>query len=458
MRTQSRAASTRPGRPSAVGGVPGSHKPDFWWFIPFGDVAGLTAAFVVTGQWTLIAGAHALITYVALASAGTQQPRLDPRVAQDLPRLLCALAVPVLILGPISVLGGDTTYMTEWVPVSTAFVLIARTVTYGLTRRARSRGEIGDATVIVGCGAQGERLADTLIEHPELGMRPEGFLDHAPPLTSSLPLLGEPADLEDVLRSGGIQRVIVAFGAIDEEDMVAVLRACDGLPVEVHVLPRLFELGVADGPDIDDVWGVPIIRLRRLAFRTLGWRMKRATDIVLAGVGLVAMSPVLLAIAAAIWLTDRGPILFKQERIGAGGQPIRVLKFRTMRPDSDSATAWTVGSDPRCTRIGAILRTTSLDELPQLWNVLRGDMSLVGPRPEREHFAHRFLVSIPRYGDRHRVPVGMTGWAQVHGLRGDTSIPERAEFDNRYVEGWSWWNDIVILWRTVGAVLKGEGG
>src|SRR5207248_10962202 len=150
-----------------------------------------------------------------------------------------------------------------------------------------------------------------------------------------------------------------------------------------------------------------------------------------------------------------GPIFFRQKRIGQRGQVFELLKFRTMPPNEDSDTTWSVADDGRRTPVGALMRRISLDELPQLLNVLRGEMSLVGPRPERPFFVDQFRVAVPGYDDRHRVPAGMTGWAQVHGLRGDTSIPDRAKFDNHYVENWSLWRDVVILFRTLGSVLPG---
>jgi lipopolysaccharide/colanic/teichoic acid biosynthesis glycosyltransferase len=151
-----------------------------------------------------------------------------------------------------------------------------------------------------------------------------------------------------------------------------------------------------------------------------------------------------------------GPVFFRQSRIGKDERQFELLKFRTMRVNDDSDTTWSVADDARVTQIGRFLRRTYLDELPQLLNVLRGEMSLVGPRPERPHFAQRFAQEVPRYDDRHRVPGGITGWAQVHGLRGDTPIPDRARFDNHYIENWSLWRDVVILARTIASVLLGR--
>jgi len=182
-------------------------------------------------------------------------------------------------------------------------------------------------------------------------------------------------------------------------------------------------------------------------------------DVCVAGFALLLLTPVLLLVTLAVRL-DGGPgVLFRQERIGVDGRQFAVLKFRSLRPatEAESATTWTVADDPRLSPIGRFLRKTSLDELPQLYNILRGDMSLVGPRPERPHFVDQFRNLYPSYEARHRVPSGLTGWAQVHGLCGNTSIPDRARFDNYYIENWSLWLDAKILLRTVGSVVRGDG-
>jgi lipopolysaccharide/colanic/teichoic acid biosynthesis glycosyltransferase len=185
---------------------------------------------------------------------------------------------------------------------------------------------------------------------------------------------------------------------------------------------------------------------------------KRVLDVVVSGTILFLGAPVLAAVALAVKLSSPGPILFRQKRIGQDGREIEVLKFRTLRHNDQSDTQWSVIGDARLTSIGRFLRRSSLDELPQLWSVLRGEMSLVGPRPERPFFVRRFSADVTGYEDRHRLPVGLTGWAQVHGLRGDTSIAERARFDNHYIEHWSLWRDLVILGRTATEVVRSARG
>ena len=260
--------------------------------------------------------------------------------------------------------------------------------------------------------------------------------------------------LRNVLRQERIDRVIVGFGVTRESEMVDVFRACEDASVEIHVLPRFFELATAtDSRSVDDVWGYPLLRLRRSLLRRHTRFVKRAFDASLAALALVVVSPLYVVIAAIVRITSPGPVHFRQQRVGERGAPVEVLKFRSMRVNSRSDVEWSP-ADESVTGIGRVLRLTGLDELPQLWNILKGDMSLVGPRPERPFFVEQFRAEVPRYEARHRAPAGLTGLAQVHGLRGDTSIDERARLDNQYIENWSLWRDVVILFQTFSAVIR----
>ncbi|WP_237550900.1 sugar transferase, partial [Streptomyces sp. SID5614] len=214
--------------------------------------------------------------------------------------------------------------------------------------------------------------------------------------------------------------------------------------------------GTPAGGRPDHLWGFIAQPLRDGTDRPLGHGVKRAMDAVLAAVGLVLAAPVMAVCALAVRLSDGPGVIFRQERVGRHGRPFVLLKFRTLRPADvqESATRWNVASDGRLSGVGRMLRRTSLDELPQLWNVLRGDMSMVGPRPERPFFVAQFSRAHPGYQARHRMPVGITGLAQVNGLRGDTSIEERARFDNHYIETWSLWQDACVLARTAGSVFR----
>jgi exopolysaccharide biosynthesis polyprenyl glycosylphosphotransferase len=221
------------------------------------------------------------------------------------------------------------------------------------------------------------------------------------------------------------------------------------LDVDIWVVPRFFEMG-GDMTGLDHIGSVPVVKIHARTQARRGWRMKRLVDILIASVGILMTGPLMALIAGAVKVGSVGPVIYRQERIGVGGRRIRILKFRTMADSSKDPTqdaAWTASAD-RVTKIGAFLRKSGLDELPQLFNVLRGDLTLVGPRPERPKYVEMFDAMYPHYAARHRVPSGITGWAQIHGLRGDTSIDERARFDNYYIENWSMWNDLKILMLT----------
>jgi exopolysaccharide biosynthesis polyprenyl glycosylphosphotransferase len=260
-----------------------------------------------------------------------------------------------------------------------------------------------------------------------------------------------------VLFEERVDRVVVAFGRAREADMVDVLRACEDAAVDIHFLPRFFELGSAvHATDVDDVWGFPLVRLRRPVRRTFSRGAKRAFDMTVAGVSLLLISPLYAVLSLAVKLSSPGPVHFRQQRVGQRGESVEILKFRSMRVHTDSDTEWTIAEET-ITKVGRFMRVLGLDEIPQLWNILRGQMSLVGPRPERPFFVEQFKAEIPHYDDRHRVPVGLTGLAQVHGLRGDTSIEERARFDNHYIENWSLWRDLTILMQTLFAVVRNVG-
>jgi len=314
----------------------------------------------------------------------------------------------------------------------------------------------------------GTQIAGLLREHPELGLVPQGFLGGAarpagtgggdagpgrgepasdiPVADTATPVLGQLDDLTEVVGRHRISRVIVSFSGHDQ-DLVPVLRACRRLRADVCVVPRLYELGAAvPRACLDEVWGIPLIPLRRYG-QPPSLLLKRAFDVLASTLLLAVAGPLLLMLALAVRLRCGPPALFRQVRVTGHGRLATIMKLRTLSEISDPDTSW-VAATGQCTPLGRLLRATHLDELPQLVNVLRGDMSLVGPRPERPVFAGRFSREIPRYRDRNRMPAGMTGWAQIHGLNGDTSIRDRARFDNQYIEYWSFWLDLVILFRT----------
>ncbi|MFA9432484.1 sugar transferase [Egicoccus sp. AB-alg2] len=382
--------------------------------------------------------------------------RLSPRVSEDGGWLVKRLALTLVVFGPWAVLRLQAGRLMLVFVEATVLVVAARAVTYAGLRRLHTRGLLLSNTLVVGTGVVGQELGHVLRDHPEYGLRLVGYVDGDPPAHVANQVVASPEELSRALRELAVRRVVVAFGARRASQMVAILRACDAHDVTVYHVPRFFELGaLPDALEHDDVWGIPLVRHRRAALRPHARVVKRAVDLLLSAAALLVAAAPMAVLAALVHASSPGPILFRQVRIGQSGREFEMLKFRTMYVNDDSAITWSVAGDPRLTPVGAFLRKSSLDELPQLFNVLRGDMSLVGPRPERPHFVYKFGSGIPGYTDRHRVPVGVTGWAQIHGLRGDTSIEQRVRFDNYYIENWSLWLDFVILFRTLRSFRTG---
>jgi exopolysaccharide biosynthesis polyprenyl glycosylphosphotransferase len=424
--------------------------------VAFFDVALLVVVVAAMGLplgtwWTWVA-LGAILSELALT--GHYRPRITLSVAREAGSLAACTVAPFLVLALAKVPGPTTATLVVAGAIAAGGIVVARCALYWLVRTMRTRGWFAERTLFVGAGDVSTKLASTLDEHPEYGLTPVGFLDEVDSAGLPLPLFGGVGMLRMVLSEERIDRVVVAFGVTREAEMVDVFRTCEDASVEIHVLPRFFELATAmNSRNVDDVWGYPLLRLRRSLLRRHSRFVKRTFDASMAALALVVVSPLYAAIAAIVKLTSPGPVHFRQQRVGERGVIVEVLKFRSMRVNPRSDIEWNPTNDA-VTRIGHVLRVTGLDELPQLWNILKGDMSLVGPRPERPFFVEQFKAEVPRYDDRHRAPVGLTGLAQVHGLRGDTSIDERARLDNQYIENWSLWRDVVILFQTFSAVIR----
>jgi Undecaprenyl-phosphate glucose phosphotransferase len=262
-------------------------------------------------------------------------------------------------------------------------------------------------------------------------------------------VLGCVEELPRLIDEHAVDEVIIATPESDDEELVRLVSLAHREGVSIKVFPDLFEIMTA-GVTIDDLGGLPLLSIRDVALR--GWKLtvKRAMDIAFSAMFLVVFSPVLLLVALLIKLDSPGPAIYVQERMGLDGRPFLMFKFRSMRADADAkGPGWTIKDDPRRTRLGAVIRRLSVDELPNFINVLLGDMSLVGPRPEQPAFVQQFQRLVPRYMERHHEKAGITGWAQVNGLRGDTSIYERTKYDLWYIENWSVWLDVKIIIRTM---------
>ena len=422
--------------------------------VPVADAIALLAASLVTAVPAQIGLGFALLTLTGLLVSGKHDARIDLRLSRDVAPLAACVAIGLagtLLLAPSTV----AAHGLRLGAIALAALLIARLLTYVAIRVVRAHHLLMERTLIVGAGPLSTQLATSLGDHPEFGLQPIGFL-HARRIVSgaSMAVLGDYASLERVVRQFTVHRVIIGFGR--GLDLVQMVRTCQALGVRTHLIARGGDLGIVpETRHVDDVMGISLLAVRPAALsRTNRMRIKRAMDVTAAFALLALSAPIFFAAAAAVRLSSPGPALFRQRRIGRGGKPFDLLKFRSMRVNSDSDTTWSVANDQRITPIGKILRKTSIDELPQLFNVLRGDMSLIGPRPERPHFVEQFGAEVPHYQDRHRAPVGITGWAQVNKLRGDTSIAERVRLDNYYIEHWTPWLDLVIVLRTVGEIVR----
>ncbi|MBN1179822.1 MAG: undecaprenyl-phosphate glucose phosphotransferase [Anaerolineae bacterium] len=329
-------------------------------------------------------------------------------------------------------------------------VTIGRVV-HGRFRAAlQARGWGRDRVLVVGTGEVARMILHKIQGSPSLGYQVVGAVstDGESDMTLPATILGRGSDLAHLIEQHQIDDVIIALPEATHQDILALISECERGKATIKVYPDVFQI-MAGQMDIGDLGGLPLLTLRDIALR--GWRqgIKRAMDIVGALAGLILVSPLMLFTAILIKLDSPGAVFYVQERMGLDARPFPMLKFRSMRQDAEvNGPGWTKPSDPRVTRLGNILRRLNVDELPQLINVLVGEMSLVGPRPERPVYVSQFRRSIPRYMDRHRAKAGLTGWAQVNGLRGDTSITERTKYDLWYIENWSVLLDIKIIIRT----------
>jgi Undecaprenyl-phosphate glucose phosphotransferase len=328
-----------------------------------------------------------------------------------------------------------------------AFRLCARATLFALHRRGRHHSPV----LVVGTGPLAEQVIERVQQHPESGLRVVGVLGDAAraPRVRGAPVIGDYGQLRKALALSGAAQVVLALPRDDSDELERLLAALDDELVDVRLVPDLLHVATLRS-GVEDFDGLPVISLRDTPL--VGWAaiQKRLFDIAVSAALLVVAAPLLAAIALAIRLTSGAPVLYVQDRMGLDGRVFRMLKFRTMVRDAESSgPVWARTEDPRTTRLGGTLRDIGLDELPQLWNVLRGDMSLVGPRPERPVFIEQFRREVPGYMLRHKVKAGLTGWAQVHRWRGDTSLHERIEHDLYYIRNWSLGLDLRILLMTL---------
>ena len=457
-----------------------------WWvFAPVADALVLTLAVFVERLGGRAVGASPLpltwftlfppITIAILAAARMYRPRLRIQLLDDPGTIAGATAIAAMTTISASVLlGGRTDLAVQGVRLwlfSTVYLTASRGGVIASLVAARRSGEAGARTLIVGAGTVGRLLARRFAEHPEVGLRPVGFLDKEPlerdavdSDSPNLPVLGASWDLAEVLERERVEHVVFTFSTAPHHVLLRMIDECTRREVRVTLVPRLFEKLPRD-LTVDYLGGIPLLSINPSIPSSLRFRVKYLLDRGIAALALAVLSPLLLVVALAVRLSLGEPVLFRQVRVGRDGRTFEMLKFRSMRSErcipvegdaeirTDIAPGGVEGDDRR-TRLGALVRRTSIDELPQLLNVVRGEMSLVGPRPERPEFVDVFVDHVYRYDERHRVKSGITGWAQINGFRGKTSLADRVEWDNWYIENWSPWLDVKILLATVNAVVR----
>ncbi|MCR4895727.1 MAG: undecaprenyl-phosphate glucose phosphotransferase [Lachnospiraceae bacterium] len=320
-------------------------------------------------------------------------------------------------------------------------------------RKFRSKGYNQKHILLVGYSRAAEAYMDRIRENPQWGVNVVGVLDDHVPAGASyhgVKVLGTLGNLEIILPENKLDEVAITLPLQDYDYLEHVVNICEKFGVHTKFIPD-YNSVVPTRPYTEDVDGLPVINIRHVPLTNSGnIFIKRVVDIVGSLLGIILTSPIMLICAILIACTSRGPVIFAQERVGLHNKPFKMYKFRTMKVQTSASErkGWTRKNDPRVTKVGRVLRRTSIDELPQLFNILKGDMSLVGPRPERPQYVEKFMEEIPRYMVKHQVRPGLTGWAQVNGLRGDTSIRKRIEYDIYYIENWTMLFDIKIILMT----------
>jgi exopolysaccharide biosynthesis polyprenyl glycosylphosphotransferase len=365
--------------------------------------------------------------------------------------MMLSVAISTLLFKNLEFDFPRTLIIYSWL-LTIVLVMAGRLVYHAVQWRLQARGMGRERVLIVGTGDTGKLVLEKIKGSPHLGYEVIGFVhkngETEPGTVLGVPVLGNAEDLPRLIDERLIDEVIIALPEASDEEMLGLISKCSKASLSIKVFPDVFQI-IATQVTIDDLGGLPLLSVRDV--RQHGWRLtvKRLMDVTLSALGLVFISPLLFITAILIKLESPGPAFYVQERMGLDAKPFKMIKLRSMRQDAEAnGPGWTVENDPRRTKLGTFIRKTNIDELPQFINVLIGDMSLVGPRPERPVYVEQFRRTIPRYMERHKEKAGVTGWAQVNGLRGDTSISERTKYDLWYIENWSLLLDVKIIIRT----------
>ena len=406
-----------------------------------------------------LAGVAVALCLLSYAMAGLYSSYRSIRFHREAARFLCANTLDtVCLMAGLFVFRLE--HMSRWTLaffflVSSFLLLSKRAAMRLLLRRYRRMGYNQKHVILVGCGPMAENYLRRVRADKNLGFQVDGYVAESN-AWKALPWRGPYSQLEQVLDTYAPDEVVVAIPAQDEGKMPKIIAACEKTGTKASVIP-FYAAYIPSNPQVDNIDGLPMINLRRIPLDNLGNAfLKRAFDIFGSLVLIVLTSPLMLAAAVGVKLSSPGPIIFKQLRVGKNKKEFYMYKFRSMRVNAREETGWSTDVDPRKTAFGSFIRKCSIDELPQFFNVLKGDMSLVGPRPEVPHYVEQFKEEIPRYMVKHQVRPGITGWAQVNGLRGDTSIQDRIEHDLYYIENWNILFDVKILLMTVFKTVNQE--
>ncbi len=470
------------------------------------DLLMLESAFLITywfrfysGFWLVPLGIPPLSLYLSVSAlilliffsifygSGMYTLRGGRTLVDDLLGLfkgvvLASLLVLALVFF-LKVLAFSRSFFGLFFLATFGFLTLGRILARAFLRSVLHRGGTGIRTLVVGTSPMRARLLHLVRELPGFSIQPVGWLStpgdiklagvdrdegqasvldasgrrKPRPETAEIPLLGEVSEVRSVVVEHHIDLVVLTVPFEQLPLIQKIAGELSNLNVDLQFVPDLMALHTSR-MRLKDIGGIPFISVREEALSGADRIVKRTFDLMASGLGLIFLLPLLLVLGFLVKISSPGPVFYRQRRMGRDGREFDMVKFRTMRSDAEqkSGPVWTTESDPRVTPVGGIFRRYSLDEFPQLWNVLRGEMSLVGPRPERRVFVEEFSRTMPRYFERHRVQSGLTGWAQVHGLRGNTSIEDRTLYDLHYVENWSLALDIRILLMTIHHVLRGE--
>ena len=429
-----------------------------------GDVIGILSPSLVAREiriWNVVL----VLLVVTLNGTGhLYRPRLQSLLLDEIPQLTLRFLAAVGLIGAARLvlarrLTGEA-FHYHAILIGCGFIgmLVCRAIILTAVRRRRS-SRASHPVILVGGGELASRVTEIIKSTPHYGLQVTGYLADKIQADFGVPYLGTSTELITVMEREESTVAIVLEESIAQESLRLIVRQYDGPSIVIFAVEGLF--GTSLSGSMTELIG-PIAFQRHVVNspKIVQKCLKRVFDIVASFTALLVFSPLLILIAILVRV-DGGPgVLFRQVRVGIRGEEFTILKFQTMSPSNDleSQTWWNIADDSRVSPVGRFLRRTSLDELPQLWTILKGDMTVVGPRPERPHFVTQFSATKPDYVLRHRVPVGLTGLAQVNGLRGDTSIEDRVDFDNFYAENWSFWLDCKILFRTVAEVVRGSGG